>query len=98
VIELADVIGDLRDELERAIVTGTGQALRFELGPIELEVAVAVQRTNGVKGKVSFQVLEFGADRTTDTAGTQRIKLTLTPTLDGDRSAYVSGPAEDGEE
>lgn len=80
-IELASVIRDLRGELERAIVAGTGETLRFELGPIELEVSVAVERSGGVNGTVSFKVVEFGADRGTDSTGTQRIKLVLTPSL-----------------
>jgi Trypsin-co-occurring domain 2 len=38
------VIGDLRMELEYAVVAGQDAALRFELDPIELEVPVAVER------------------------------------------------------
>lgn len=74
-IELAGVIRDLRDELERAIVAGEGETLRFELGPIELDVAVVVQRSDGVTGKVHFWVLEFGADHKKDAGETQRIKF-----------------------
>lgn len=46
-IELADVIADLRDELDAARRRGTGEDLRFELGPVELEVSVAVQKDAG---------------------------------------------------
>jgi hypothetical protein len=100
VIELASVIRDLRGELQAAIEGGKGERLRFELGPIELEVTVAVERSDGVNGKVSFKVLEFGADRAKDTTDTQRIRLTLTPRLaDGpDRNVFVHGSAEPGEE
>jgi len=60
VIELASVIRDLRDELERAIAAGEGEQLRFELGPIELEATVAVERSDGASGKVRFWVAEGG--------------------------------------
>lgn len=97
-IELSSVIRDLRDELERAIVAGAGETLRFELGPVELEVAVAVERSDGGGGKVRFWVIEAGGERTKDTTATQRIKLVLTPQIgDGGQSAYVGGPAEPGE-
>jgi hypothetical protein len=32
-IELAEVIGDLRRELQQAMQAGEGEPLRFELGP-----------------------------------------------------------------
>jgi Trypsin-co-occurring domain 2 len=98
VIELAGVIRDLRGELQAAIEAGKDEPLRFELGPIELEVTVAVERTGGVNGKVSFKVLEFGADRTKDTTDMQRIKLTLTPKQAGThRPPLIAGPGEPGE-
>jgi hypothetical protein len=98
VIELACVIGDLREELERAIVAGAGQALQFELGPVELEVSVAVERSGSGGGKVRFWVVEAGGERAKDTTGTQRIKLVLTPRLGaGGQGAFVGGRAELGE-
>lgn len=98
-IELASVISGLRDELERAIVAGEGQALRFELGRIELEVAVAVERSGGAGGKVRFWVVELGAEGKKNATDTQRIKLALAPHLDGTTaSVYVGGQAAPGEE
>jgi len=98
VIELASVIRDLRTELEQAVVAGDGAALRFELGPIELEVSVAVEQSATAGAKVRFWVVEAAADGTIGTTGTQRIKLTLTPKLAaGGASPYVSGPAEPDE-
>jgi hypothetical protein len=75
-IELASVVRDLRGELEQAVAAGEDEALRFELGPIELEVAVAVERSAGGGGKVRFWVAELGADGRSDTTRTQRITLT----------------------
>lgn len=97
-IELASVIRDLRTELEQAVVAGDGAALRFELGPIELEVSVAVERSATAGAKVRFWVVDASADGTTGTTGTQRITLTLTPKLTASgKSPNVSGPAEPDE-
>lgn len=46
-IELADVIGELRSELDRARQAGSEAELRFGLGPVELEVTVALERPAG---------------------------------------------------
>ncbi|MGW1373439.1 trypco2 family protein [Streptomyces sp. NPDC002446] len=91
-IELAHVIRDLREELERAVVAAEGEALRFELGTIELEVSVAVERTGHVGAKVRFWVLESGADATVGSTSTQRLTLALKPTRSGE-PPFVSGSA-----
>lgn len=98
-IELVSVIRDLRTELEKAVAAADGAALRFELGPIELEVTVVVDRSNDGSGKLSFWVVQAGAGRTVDTTDTQRIKLILTPRLGpGGVSVAVSGDLKPGEE
>ena len=97
-IELANVIRDLREELQRAIVAGVGEALRFELGPVELEVTLAVERSGEAGGKVRFWVVEAGVERRGESTDTQRIKLVLTPRLgEGVQSAFVGGEALPGE-
>lgn len=98
-IELASVIKDLRAELEGAIVAGADSALRFELGPIELEVSVAVERSGGGQAKVRFLVVDLSADGKVDATSTQKVKLTLTPRLAGiDATPYVSGELESDEQ
>lgn len=98
-IELASVIRDLREELERAIAVADGEVLRFELGPIELEVSVALERTGHAEAKVRFWVVEFGADAAVDATSTQRIKLALQPTLTGSNNLpLVSGLANADEQ
>jgi hypothetical protein len=97
-IGLADVIRDLRAELEAAIVAGDGAALRFELGPVELEVSVAVEHSVSGGAKVKFWVVEAGADGKVGSTGTQRVKLSLTPKMAVDgASPLVSGQAMPGE-
>lgn len=97
-MELAEVIRALRAELESAIEAGTGEALRFELGPVELEVSVAIEAGASVEVKPRFVVVTLGAQGSIGRTATQRIKLTLTP-REGPTGTtpLVSGPAEDRE-
>lgn len=80
-IELADLIEELRAELDRARQAGTGSELRFGLGPVELEVTVALGREGKTGGKIKFWVAEVNADGKLSSTSTQRIKLTLNPTV-----------------
>ncbi|MFF8229001.1 trypco2 family protein [Streptomyces caelestis] len=82
-VELARVIRDLREELEQAIVAAEGEALRFELGPIELDLSVELERSGQAGAKVRFWVVESGADAAVRATSAQRISLTLQPTLAG---------------
>lgn len=56
-VEFAQVIGQLRQELSAAMREGEGEDLRFELGPVELELTVAVSREAGPNAKVRFWVV-----------------------------------------
>ncbi|MFE8015569.1 trypco2 family protein [Streptomyces antibioticus] len=78
-IELADMIRELRTQLNTALVDGEGEALRFELGPVEIEASVAVTREGGADAKVRLWVIDAGASGRYGHAETQRITLTLTP-------------------
>ena len=78
-VELAQVIGQLRRELSAAMRDGEGEDLRFELGPVELELTVAVSREAGPNAKVRFWVIELGAEGKVGSQATQRITLTLDP-------------------
>ena len=97
-IELSDVIGELRRELQQAMYAGEGEPLRFELGPVELEATVAVEKGGGGGAKVRFWVLELGGDAKASQASTQRITLALQPRLAGSTEPpWVSGVATDRE-
>ena len=96
-IELAELISDLRDELPSAAAAAPAEGLRFELGPVGLEVAVAVDKEVKPGAKVRFWVVEAGVDVSVGRTATQKITLTLQPTVHGG-SAYVAGEAVDGEE
>ncbi len=100
-IELSDMIRQLRQELNAAMADGAGEKVRFELGPVEIETTVAVDREAGINGKVRFWVIEAGGSGRSAQSRTQRITLTLQPkavapngTL---RTALIAGGEVDGE-
>ena len=82
-IPLAEAVAALRSELGTAMKAGKGETLRFQLGPIELELNLVVSREASAEGKLAFKIFGWGADAS---AGgkladerTHRVKLTLTP-------------------
>ncbi|ANP49776.1 L-rhamnose isomerase [Streptomyces griseochromogenes] len=100
-IELAVMVRELREQLNQAMAqTGPGP-LRFELGAVEVEATVAVDRTAGAGGKVKFWVVEASGDASLTDSRTHRITLTLHPTLvspDGTHHrVLVAGDEADGE-
>jgi hypothetical protein len=92
-IELTEVIGELRRELQEAINAGEGEQLRFELGPVELEATVAVEKGGG--GGV--WVLELGGDAKAGQVSTHRVKLSLQPRLAGGGRVWVASDEAPGE-
>jgi len=56
-IELSDLIWQLRHDLSRAMWAGENADLRFEAGPIQLEVSVIVERATSPSAKVRLVVL-----------------------------------------
>jgi hypothetical protein len=78
-LELASVVRQLRAELNEAMVEGEGDRLRFELGPVELNLTVTVGREAKPGAKIRFWVIEAGAETTISREAVQDIKLVLTP-------------------
>ncbi|NLU68340.1 trypco2 family protein [Streptomyces sp. HNM0574] len=100
-IELSDMIRELRRELNAAMADGEGDAVRFALGTAEIEATVAVDREAGADGRVRFWVLEAGGSGKETASRTQRITLTLEPrtvAADGTTAtALIAGDEVDGE-
>ena len=96
-IELGEVIGELRRELQGAMEAGAGQPLRFELGPVELEATVVVEKGGSGGAKVRFWVIELGGEGKANQSSTQRIKLVLQPRLTSGRTPMVAGDEVAGE-
>ena len=78
-LALSEVIAQLRAELTEAMRVGEDEQLRFELGPVELELTVGVDKEAKPGAKAKFWVLELGTETRFAATSTQRIKLTLDP-------------------
>ncbi|MER6093613.1 trypco2 family protein [Streptomyces bluensis] len=104
-IELSEMIRELRQQLTVAMADGEGEAVRFELGPVEVEATVAVSREAGADSKVRLWIVDAGANGKYTQAQTQRVTLSLTPkTVEpreteggGVRPVLISGGEVDGE-
>lgn len=87
-IELAEVVRQLRAQLQLAMEAGTDEDLRFEVQDLELELQVAVTKSagGGFEGgsEVKFRVFEAGASGKVEASigseRVQRLKLRLRPT------------------
>ncbi|MFE2964066.1 trypco2 family protein [Streptomyces sp. NPDC059340] len=91
-IELSDMIRELRRQLTTSLADGADEAVRFELGPVEIEATVAVSREGEANTKVRLWVVDAGANGKYAHAQTQRIKVTLAPKVvsaDGSLSQTV---------
>jgi hypothetical protein len=97
-IELAEVVSQLRHELMAAMMARPDDGLRLELGPVELEAVVAIERQRGGSGQIRFYVAELGGSGQLTSSDTQRIKLVLNPvdTKDGG-PPWVAGQSVRGE-
>jgi hypothetical protein len=104
-MELASVVRQLRTELNEALADADGERLRFELGPVEVRLAVTVSREATPGAKIRFWVIEAGADAKVSRDAVQEIKLVLTPVdtrapagPDGKAAApLIKGAAVEGE-
>ncbi|GAB3835188.1 trypco2 family protein [Dactylosporangium cerinum] len=98
-VELGDLIWQVRHELSRAMWAGEHTDLRFEAGPVELELTVAVEKASqpGMKAKLLVVDVEFGRSNTSTT--TQRIHVTLHPRRADapDRPAMIAGGSMENE-
>ena len=89
---MASVIRQLRAELNEALADAEGERLRFQLGPVEMSLTVAVGRETGPGAKVRFWVIEAGPDTKFSREAVQQIKLVLGP-LDTQAPAGPDGRA-----
>jgi len=97
-LRLAEVVKDLRSELYEAIDAAATEPLQFELGDIELELAVGVTKEGGTGGKVRFWVVELGAEGKVGTTSTQTLKLKLSPRIAATgKTPVIAGAPLEGE-
>lgn len=75
-IALAEMVQELRSELETALESAEGQEIRFDLGEVTLEVHVEVTKEASGKAGVKFWVFT-GAEATGGVAKSQGHKVVL---------------------
>ncbi len=92
-LNLAEVIADLRNELVAAMQAAEGESLQFELGPVDVELTVAIAKEAKPGAKVKFWVVEAGAEARIAATSTQKITLRLNPRdlARGGRPPSISG-------
>lgn len=101
---LADVLKTLRTEIAQAIRDGEDESVRFQIGPVEVELVGVIEKAGGGNAKAEFKVLGIGAgigaDAKVSRENTQRIKVTLQPKVrkdGGDPPAGLDVSEEPGE-
>lgn len=92
-ITLSDAIQNLRSELLAAMQGDASEALRFRLGPIEMELEVEVTREASAKGGLKWWLIEAGGEAKRGSSSTHRIKLVLEPITAGGQRPEVSDDA-----
>lgn len=95
-VELPELISQLRSDLTAAMSAGEGADLQFELGPVELELTIAVNKEAKPGARIRFWVVELGAEVSAASNSAQRIKLILEPRRAGQphRKVVISGEDE----
>lgn len=94
-VELAELIGQLRHELSRAMWSSQASDLQFEAETVELELTVGVEKSRGPSVGVRFWVFDATATTQRSTMVTHRLTLTLHPraATDPDKPARIAGTA-----
>jgi Trypsin-co-occurring domain 2 len=78
-VELAAAIGQVREQLAKAIDEGKDSPVAFRAGPVELEFEVVFTASGGGDVGVRVWVVSVGAKGEVSRAVTNRLKVTLTP-------------------
>jgi hypothetical protein len=103
-IELADLISQVRSDLTAAMLSGqlpeNQDLLKFELGDVELELELVVEKAHKPGVKARLLVVDVGYDHERIRKSTNRIKLKMQPRLPSQpiKGVVISGQAEEGEE
>jgi len=79
--ELSDAIKVLRGQLTKAIAEGSGEDLRFGLGPVEVEFEVTLEKAAGAEGGVKFWVVSAEGRGSVTQGARHRVKLELEPLM-----------------
>jgi hypothetical protein len=89
-IGLREAIAALRAELSDSITASAGEQLRFEVGEMELEFQVEVERVAEGSGGIRFWVVELGGKVSQASTVTHTVKIPLKPVTE-DRAPVLTG-------
>jgi hypothetical protein len=78
-VELTAAIGQVREQLTKAIEEGKDSPVAFRAGPVELEFEVEFTASGGGETGVKVWVVSVGAKGDVSRGTTHRLKVTLTP-------------------
>lgn len=86
-IGLADLVGELHRELNKAIAEVGNHDVQFPVAGVEVEVHVAISREKGANAGLRLWVVELGAKGRATAESVQRVTLRLDPPIgrNGDR-------------
>ncbi len=76
-LELADVIEALRENLTEAQQRGIGKNIHFDVNNVEIELQTVIKKGGQAGAKAKFWVLEADAQGNYENAVNQKIKLSL---------------------
>lgn len=78
-IALAEMVRELRKELEVAVAGSEGASIRFLLGEVTLEAQVEVATEGGGSAGLKFWVAEVGASGKASSTRVHKVTLKLEP-------------------
>lgn len=92
-VGLREAIAALRAELSDSITASAGEQLRFEVGEMELEFQVEVERVAEGGGGIRFWVVELGGKASRTSTVTHTVTIPLKPVTE-DRVPVLTGSEE----
>jgi hypothetical protein len=91
---LAEAIEAVRSELRRAQDAGRESDVRFAVGNVEVEFAVAVTKTGGGEASVTvLGLLSLAGKGSLSRDESHRVKISLSPIGSGGQAFEVASPA-----
>ncbi|MBN2195553.1 MAG: hypothetical protein JW751_22225 [Polyangiaceae bacterium] len=89
-IELFELIGKVRTDLEAARTEGQDRGIRFELETVELELRVVAKRIGKGEAGVKLHVLNIGGGRQSERENAQIIRVRMKPVGSAGGSVQVN--------
>ena len=86
---LKEMLEALWIEISESILLSEGKEIRFEMGEIELEMQVVVEKSKEGKGGVKFWVVEMGGGMAAKDSITHKIKIPFKPIWKNGKSVWT---------